>query len=101
MPAFPITGSATLDLSGYAEGAYWVTGWSLAETTSTGTARVRIYDGKDANGSLRASVNLAANDSVRDVLDEGLLEVGTPPSRSLYVQVASGSVEGAIWWAGT
>jgi hypothetical protein len=94
MPSTPISATTTISLPG--EPVNWVLGWSLAETTGTGTARVRIYDGTSSSGSMLASVNLAANDSVRDVLAEGLLK---PTSGAVYVQVAAGSVEGSIWWA--
>ena len=98
MPATPVAGNTLIHPHSGTQQVHVVEGWALAEMTGSAPARVRIHDGADANGDLMASITLAANESVRDFLIPQALTTRSG-SGALYVEVVSGSVEGAIWWA--
>jgi hypothetical protein len=91
VPSTPISASGVI-----ATNAKMLTGWALAETSGTASAAVYIYDGSNASGSLLAPVNLAAFESTRDILPAPGLPI---TSGQLYVQVVSGTIQGAVWWA--
>lgn len=68
-------------------------GISVAETSGSATAQVKVFSGTDNTGDLIEIVNLAANESAREWNHEGVGADG------IYVEVTSGAVEGALRWA--
>jgi len=73
-----------------------VLGWSMRETTGAGTAVVALRDGADSAANLVTSIQLPANGSVRDWFGPSGLAV----AYGLYVDVMSGSIEGAVYLRG-
>lgn len=69
-----------------------VAGFALRETAGA-PAVVKVYDSADANGDLILPVALLANQS----LCQWLLPKGISYTLGLFVQVVSGSIEGAIF----
>lgn len=69
-------------------------GFTARETSGSAAAVLRIFDGADNTGRLLETVRLAQSESTSDWNDDGLI-VAT----SLYVEVVSGTVEGAVRWA--
>lgn len=70
-------------------------GWSLAETTGTNAATIRLWDGRNATAEQIVRINLGANESVRDwFIPRGVRIV----SGAIFLQVVSGSVEGTVYW---
>lgn len=66
-------------------------GFALAEAgVIPAAAKVRLRDGS-ATGTVLATVSLAASESVRDALP------GLRVSTGVYLEVASGTVEGTVW----
>lgn len=92
MPATPFAASTLITGSG----AKLIRGFSIAETSGTASAYVRIRDGKNASGNLIITISLSANQSVRELYDPGTLEI--VPSAAIYLEVVSGTVEGSVWW---
>lgn len=70
-------------------------GWALAESTGSATAKVRLRDGSSASGKLLAPITLAAGESVRDFFPVESVNV---TNGAIYLEVVSGSVEGAVYW---
>ncbi len=70
-----------------------MTGWSFRETTGNAGAVLRIVDGHDANGQLVAAVGLSAGTAQVVSVAPGGLSI----SVGVYIDVVSGSIEGAIW----
>lgn len=70
-------------------------GWALAESTGSASAKVRLRDGTTAGGLLIATITLAQGESARD-----FFPVETPELRgnAIYLEVVSGSVEGAVYF---
>ena len=68
-------------------------GFNLRETTGAGSALVKFHDGYDANAPLIASASLAPNESVRDWYLPGSI----PFRYGLFVNIASGAVEGIVY----
>lgn len=71
-----------------------VTGWSFRETTGAAGAILRIVDGKDANGQLVAAISLSSGTAQVVSLAPGGLAV----SVGIYIDLVSGSIEGAVWY---
>jgi hypothetical protein len=68
-------------------------GWSIAETTLTAPARVRIRDGRDITGPVMASVSVpAAGNSA-----EWLGDPGASAEIGLFLEVVAGSVEATLY----
>lgn len=74
-------------------GASLLAGWSFIETTGGAPAELALYDGAGTNGALIADIALAAGESTRDLIPAPGLAVHT----SLYLDVVSGSIRGAVW----
>lgn len=70
-----------------------LTGWSFRETTGTAGAIARLIDGKDANAQLVAAISLSSGQAVALSLAPGGLLITT----GLYLDMVSGSIEGAVW----
>lgn len=70
-------------------------GWSLRETAGA-QATVYLRDGLDDTGAIVAAIELAPNESTRDSYFPGGLSYGA----GLYVDVAAGAVEGAVYLGG-
>ena len=70
-------------------------GWALAETTNAATASLRLHDGNNANGEVLVRINLAINESTRDIMPIHGIRVFTG---RVFVEILSGSVEGVIYW---
>lgn len=71
-------------------------GWSLAESTGSAAAKVRIYDGTGTSGRLMAVIALVSGASSHVYMAQGGLELF---NGALYLQVVSGSVEGSVYWS--
>lgn len=65
-------------------------GFALSETAS-GAARVRIWDGTTATGTVLDELTLAAGGSAREYYPDGI-----KTTVGIYVQVVSGAVTGAV-----
>lgn len=74
-------------------GASLLTYYNVTESTASGTARVRLWDGTGTDGALIASITLTANESTRDLIPPPGLLVRT----GLFLEVVAGAVEGAVW----
>lgn len=70
-------------------------GWSIAETTGTAGATIRLFDGANASGEQFTRINLQANESVRDWFIPKGIRCFTG---RIFLQVISGSVEGVVYW---
>lgn len=70
-------------------------GWAVAETTNAATATIRLRDGSDANAEVIARINLAINESDRDMFTPHGIIISTG---HLWLEVVSGSVEGVLYW---
>lgn len=70
-------------------------GFSIRETSGVNGALVRVHDGFDANGDVLVIISLAANESTRD----WLLPAGIGFTAGLYLEIANGTVEGAVYLA--
>lgn len=71
-------------------GTYY--GFSVHETTGTGTALIRIYDNASAaSGTILDVIALAAGESAREFYPTGLRYLS-----GVYVNVVSGSIEGSV-----
>lgn len=92
VPGTAVTSSRQLLASG---NVVALCGWALAETTGTAGATVRIHDGLDANEAVFARINLASNESTRDMWGYPGVKC---TSGNLYLEVVSGSIEGVIFW---
>lgn len=71
-------------------------GWTFRELTGAGTALIYIRDGIDNTGLLVAVISLGARESARDNFGPAGLSIGA----GLFVDVAQGSVEGALYLGG-
>lgn len=72
-----------------------VCGWSVAETTGTAGAIVRLHDGSQTTGEVFTRINLVANESVRDIWPGKGIRCFTG---RVFLEVVSGSVEGVLYW---
>ena len=70
-------------------------GWSIRETTGTGTAVFRLRDGNNANASVLANANFAANESIRDFWFPAGIHVATG---RIFLEIVSGSIEGVLYY---
>lgn len=70
-------------------------GWSVAETTGTAGAAIRLHDGQNITGEAIVRINLAANESTRDLFPRKGIECYTG---RVFLEVISGSVEGVLYW---
>ena len=102
-PAFGIVGQPASAPATYATAAGQVVtgsgrlaGLALAETTGTAAAKVRIHDGVGAGAPLLFTVDLAANESVRDFFNGQ----GLAFTAGIYVELVSGAIEGSVFLAG-
>ncbi len=66
-------------------------GFSLRESTGTGTALVRIFDGMDATGTVLDEVALGPGESAREHYRGGFTA-----AKGIFIQVVSGSVAGSV-----
>lgn len=79
-------------------GAGFLLGFAFRETTAAAGATVRLIDGNDGNGQLIYPFTLVANES----RGEWFAPVGIELLRGLFLDVAAGSVEGAVMvWTAT
>ncbi len=69
-------------------------GWSVNESTGSGTAKVRVRDGS-GTGKVLGVINLASAASSTVFMSEQAVQVNTG---ALYLEVVSGSVEGVLYW---
>lgn len=88
MPSINLTGANQQVSTG--KGRY--RGFSIAETTGSATARVRIFDSTSAAGTVLEEVSLTANQSAREYYPDWSFAV----VNGIYVQVVSGSVSGSV-----
>ena len=65
---------------------------TITETTGAATAKYTLYDGTGVSGTLLVPVTLAANESSRDYFGKH----GIPFLTGVYIEVVSGSVQGAL-----
>lgn len=71
-------------------------GWSVTESTGSAKAQIRLHDGENSSAPILASqINLAQGESIRDWFGDESIEI---VSGKVYLEVISGSVEGAIYW---
>jgi len=70
-------------------------GYALRETTGAATAALRLRDGNNAATEVIVAVNLAANESVRDMFTPRGLVIATG---RVFLEWLSGSIEGVIYW---
>ena len=70
-----------------------VTGWSFRETSGTVGAVLRIVDGQDNTGTLIAALSLSGGQAAAVSLAPG----GLAALSGVYIDVVSGTVEGAVW----
>lgn len=94
MPSTTLTGSDQLIVTAGVRGVRYL-GFTICNTSSTDTARIRIFDGSSttAVGPILDEVTLAANESARERYSAGDAEVATA---GIVVQVVSGSVTGSV-----
>lgn len=69
-------------------------GYSMIESTGAAAATVNIYNGADASGQLVATIALASGASTTKHFGD----LGVECDTGLYVDVATGSVKGSIWF---
>lgn len=74
-------------------GAALLRGWSFTENTGSAPATVNLYDGGGTDGTLVASITLDQGQSTRDSLTGAGIECRV----GLFVDVAVGAVDGAVW----
>lgn len=87
-PITAITSAGTV-----VSGASLLRGWSLKESTGSATAACDIYDGDGTNGLLVATITLRTNESTREVIPGGGIEIRT----GLYYVVVAGTIKGSLW----
>lgn len=87
----PITGITTAGT--VVSGASLLRGWSLKESTGTAVAACDIYDGDGTNGLLVATISLRINESTREVIPAGGIEIRS----GLYYVVTAGAIKGSLW----
>ena len=75
-------------------GAKVLYGWSLAESTGSAAAKVRLKDG-GTSGKLLAVITLASSGSSQQFASEQAVGVSTG---QITLEVVSGSVEGTLFW---
>lgn len=84
----------TNDKAGNAQTPTALLGWAFRETSGSAGAVVRIRDG-GVSGRLLVSIHLDTSEWAGDFYaGEGLVLYND----ALYIEVTSGSVEGAIYW---
>lgn len=66
-------------------------GFAVDETSTSVSAKLRIYDGVSAAGKLIDVIQLSADESAREYYESGIR-----CADGLYVDVVSGSVEGSL-----
>jgi hypothetical protein len=71
-------------------------GFTVAETTGTAGAAVRLYSGTDNTGTRLSTVALAANESVRDWFGPGGITVG---ASGVFVERVSGNTTVTVYQA--
>lgn len=76
----------------YGRGAV-VMGWSFVESTGAATARVNLYNGHDATGTLVVPISLLAAESTRDYLSPA----GVYFDSGVWLEVVTGSITGSVW----
>lgn len=74
-----------------AEGVNALVGWSFEETSETLGAKIRLRDGT-ITGTVIATIPLLPGEGVNHSYPTALMV----PSRKLFVEVVSGSVEGSL-----
>lgn len=89
LPAGAVINVSTNSIQG---GDQW-SGVTLTVTTSTSGAVCDLIDGSDANGAVLAAVGLGAGLST----DQSFGGAGIPFDSGLFLNVASGSVRGAVY----
>jgi hypothetical protein len=72
-----------------------IVGWSVAETSGTTPAAIRLIDGATNTGEVFTRINLLASESVRDWYIPKGVRCSTG---RMFLQVISGSVEGVVYW---
>jgi hypothetical protein len=70
-------------------------GWSIAETTGTAGATIRLWDGRNTTAEQFTRINLQPNESVRDWFIPRGIRCFTG---AVFLQVIGGSVEGVVYW---
>jgi hypothetical protein len=71
-------------------------GFTVAETTGTAGATVRLYSGTDNTGTRLSTIALAANESVRDWFGPGGITVG---ASGVFVERVSGNTTVTVYQA--
>lgn len=89
MPQTNVTGSGQV-----VAGRAIYRGFSISETSGNATARVRIYDGTSATGTILEELSLTANQSAREYYADVRLVAGT----GIYLQLVSGTISGSVRW---
>lgn len=84
--------SRTTDLQ-IAGGLTLLSGWAFWEPTGLAAATLRLFDGTNDDGTLIVPISLDAGQSTRDMIPEPFLAAYA----GLYLEVVSGTVEGAVW----
>lgn len=74
-----------------------IAGFSVRETTGAGPALVMLHDGADIGGDLVMTISLSAGESARDWFWPG----GISLTYGLFVEVATGSIEGVAYLSQT
>jgi len=94
MPTVNLTGSNQLVATASPKLIY--RGFSFRETSGSGSAVVRIYDGVNASGDVLDEVSLGPSESARENYgsDDPMIAVV-----GIYVQVVAGAVSGSVRYA--
>lgn len=87
---FPASGAGFVAFHGHG----YLMGWSIRESTGGAPARADIINGDLTNGALVATIPLLAGAADHESLGIPGIEVS-----DVFVNVAAGSVVGAIWVA--
>jgi hypothetical protein len=87
---------AALDLSALVPSVSALVGWEINETTGSASAHVKLYDGTSASGIEVADVEIPEGVTNNSPGDFEPVQVF---NGAVYLQVVSGSVAGAVFYA--
>jgi hypothetical protein len=70
-------------------------GWTIAESTGTASAKIRLWDGLggEGTGSYLGTITLGENESNREWFGKDGPEL---KGKGIYVEVVSGKIEGVV-----
>lgn len=77
-----------------ANGAGYLCGYTVVETSGSAPAACRLWDGQSTQGQRAAGISVLANDSKQ----VGPYEVGAYCARGLFLEVQSGAVSVVVYW---